>query len=218
MENKLFGASELSTINIERLNKIKQYALYEYQTYMNPSINLPLSFTKVTKTASAHKIAGNKPAVPNIKPHVNILPLEKYLLDKSSSKRFQLNNDVEKCFFICSGVFLDDEKFLNILKQYDYLNVFDEFIRVYIDIDEKYQGNEKRANMHKSMQYAKFIKSNNDKLIKLMAYFYKFHKISKISIIINKLLQICYFNPELYNSYVETDEDIKTNQKTNKIG
>lgn len=213
MENKLFGASELSTINTERLNKIKQYALYEYQTYMNPSINLPLSFTKVIKTASAHKNSRNKTVVPNIKTHLNILPLEKYLLNKSVSKKFQLNNDVEKCFFICSGIFLDDGKFLNILKKYDYLNVFDEFIRVYIDIDEKYQGNEKRANIHKSMQYINFIKSHKNELSEIQKYFSKFYCITDIHLVINKLLQICYFNPELYNSYVETDKDQKTNQK-----
>ncbi len=206
MENKLFGASELSTINTERLVEIKNYALIEYNRYIYR--------TKPHNHTFHHMINYNSKSQIFLNLNSGItLTLENYMEYKANTKDFPLNNDIEKIFFMCNGVFPNDEKFLNILKQYDYLNMFDEFIRVYIDIDEKYRGNEKRANMHKSMQYINFIKSHKKELIEITEYFSRFHCITDIHLVINKLLQICYFNPELYNSYVETDEDKKTNQK-----
>lgn len=211
MNNKLFGANELSTINIERLETIKQYALYEYQKYMNTSTVFPQNFKEVIKKTSLHKkrnycinIANNK---------INIQTLEKYLTYKAGTKVFPLNSDVEKNFFICSGLFPNDEKFLNMLKQYNYLTIFDEFIKNYILLDEKYKDNEKRANMHKSLKYINFIKSYKNELIEIKEYLSYFHCITDINLVINKLLQICYLNPELYNSYVKTNEEKKLTKK-----
>lgn len=217
MENKLFGAYELSTINNERLEYIKQYALYEYQVYMEKIINSPLSITTVIKTASEHRNKRNSYSIPNDYVNLATQTLENYMKYKASAKTIPLNSDVEKIFFMGCGIFPNDEKFLNTLTEHNFLNIFTEFIEIYFYIDEKYKTNEILSNMQKYMQYTKFIKNNKDKLTELKNYFSKFHRITDINLIINKLLQIHYFNPELYNSYVETNEDEKTNQKV-KIG
>lgn len=217
MNNGLFGASELSTINDERLEYIKQYALSKYQIYINKTTNKPRLLKEVVNCTSMSR--KNKEIIykPCHMTYSTQLSLQQYIIYKASSKSFPLNNDVEKIFFMCCGIFPNDEKFLNTLAEHNFLNIFDEFIETYFYIDEKYKNNETLAKMQKYMQYKKLIKVHSNELIELREYFSKFHCINDINLIINKLLQIYYFNLELYNSYTESNEDKKTNQKVNKI-
>lgn len=213
MENKLFGAKELGTINCKRLIEIKNYALYEYNEYMNKIIDSSLNTIKITKPTSDYK---NSPEIARIptKP-VNFVnrTLENRIEYRANTKNFPLNNDVEKIFFMCCGIFPNDEKFLNTLLEHDFLNIFNDFINIYISIDEKYKEKPTLANMQKYRIYLQFIKSYKEELTKIMQYFNKFHCISNIYLIINKLLQISYFNPELYNSYIEINESKKLAKK-----
>lgn len=216
MNNGLFGANELSTIDNERLGYIKQYASYEYKKYTYKFTNPPISVRKVIKTASSNKMCPNTIVIPNTKNNPCQQTLEKYFLYKANTKDFPLNNDVEKIFFMCCGIFPNDDKILNILADHNFLNILDKFIKIYSYIEKKYKDNETLSKMQKYMQYKKLIKVHGNELIKLREYFYKFHCITDISLIINKLLQIYYFNPELYDSYIESNEVEKTNQKVNK--
>lgn len=205
MENKLFGAKELSTINCKRLIEIKNYALYEYNEYMNKIIDSSLNTIKITKPTSDYK---NSPEIARIptKP-VNFVnrTLENRIKYRANTKNFPLNNGVEKIFFMCNGVFPNDEKFLNTLLEHDFLNMLDEFIKTYFYLDEKYKDNETWAKMQKYILYKK--------ILKIKDYFSKFHCITDINLIINKLIQISYFNSELYNSYIEKDKSKKLTKK-----
>lgn len=213
MNNELFGANELSTIDNERLRYIKQYASYEYNKYTYKYNNSPISIRKVTKTASSNKMCPNTTVIPNTENNPSHQTLEKYFLYKANTKDIPLNNDVEKIFFMCCGIFPNDDKFLNTLENHNFLNILDEFIKTYSYIEKKYKDNETLAKMQKYMQYKKLAKNNGNELIKLREYFSKFHCINDISLIINKLLQIYYFNPELYNSYIEINENKKLAKK-----
>ncbi len=210
MEKKIFGASELSTINCERLLEIKNYALYEHSTYMNKIINSPLSITKIRKATLDYNDKQNIFHIPNKYATCAKITLEERMRYKANTKDFPLNNDAEKIFFICNGIFPNDEKFLDTLLEHDFLNMLAEFIESYFYINEKYKDNETLEKMQKYMLYKRLIKDS----IKIQNYFYKFHCINDINLIINKLIQICYFNQELYNSYIRRK---KANQKI-KIG
>lgn len=218
MNNELFGANELSTIDNERLIEIKNYALYEYNKYMDKIINSALNTIKITKPTSDYKNSPKIARIPTKPISLADKTLENHMEYRTNTKNFPLNNGVEKIFFKCNGVFPNDEKFLNTLLEHDFLNILDEFIKTYSYIEKKYKDNETLAKMQKYMQYKKLAKNNGNELIKLREYFSKFHCINDISLIINKLLQIYYFNPELYNSYIEINENKKTSQKVNKIG
>lgn len=182
---------------------------------MNKIITLPLNFTKVIKTASEHKKSPDIIRVPNEDVTIVKQTLENHIEYKASTKDFPLNNDVEKIFFMCNGIFPNDENFLNILAKHNFLSIFDEFIETYSYIGEKYKNNEKLAKMQKCMQYKKLMKVHSNEIVEIQNYFSKFHRITYINLIINKLLQIYYFNPELYNSYINNEN--KKLIKINKI-
>ena len=215
MNNGLFFVEELNTINDNRLKEIKNYALYEHKNYVEKTKPYQCVIHQIVNCHSKSKKEPNK----ILKPMIGLArPLENYIIYKANSKSFPLNNDTEKIFFMCCGIFPNDEKFLNTLAEHDFLNIFDEFIETYFYIDEKYKNNETLSKMQKYMQYKRLMKVCNNQIVEIQNYFSKFHCITDINLIINKLLQIRYFNFELYNSYVTTNEDKKANQKVNKIG
>lgn len=218
MNNELFGANELSKIDNERLIEIKNYALREYNRYMDKILNASLSIRQPINCNSISKKQPKKIYKPNLIKNLNGLTLEQQIEYKANTGKFNLNNDTKKMLFICSGIFPNDEKFLNILLEHNYLIVFDNFINMYIFADKKYKEKPALANMQKYRLYLQFIKFYKDELAKIIKYFNKFYCVTNINLIINKLLQIYYFNPELYNSYIEINENKKTSQKVNKIG
>lgn len=205
MENKLFRTKELDTINYERLIEIKNYALYEYNKYMNKIINSALNTIKITKPTSDYKNSPEIARIPTKPISFADKTLENHIEYRANTKNFPLNNGIEKIFFKCNGVFPNDEKFLNILLEHDFLNMLDEFIKAYFYIDEMYKDNETWSKMQKYVLYKK--------ILKIKDYFSKFHCINDINLIINKLIQISYFNPELYDSYIKKTENKKLAKK-----
>lgn len=205
MNNELFGANELSTIDNERLIEIKNYALYEYNKYMDKIINSALNTIKITKPTSDYKNSPKIARIPTKPISLADKTLENHMEYRANTKNFPLNNGVEKIFFKCNGVFPNDEKFLNTLLEHDFLNMLDEFIKAYFYIDEMYKDNETWFKIQKNVLYKK--------ILKIKDYFSKFHCITDINLIINKLIQISYFNPELYDSYIKKNENKKLAKK-----
>ena len=142
--------------------------------------------------------------------------LEKYIIYIANSPSLDFKNGSEKMFFLCTGVFPDDNKFLNLLVEKNFFNIFDEFVMQYNYIDEKYKDNIKLEMMQKDLQFIKLIKKHNDELTECQKYFYKFHGICRMDIIINKLLYIYCFNQELYDSYKL--DNINKSKLTKKLG
>ncbi len=214
MNNKLFGAYELGMINCDRLKKIKDYALFEYHQYTDRIINVPLSIKQPINNRSLSPKCRDTVYQKNITKILNWQTLEQYIIYRANSQKFKFNMDVEKIYFACSCIFPNDEKFLNILNQHNYLSIFDEFIETYFYIDEKYEANETLAKMQKCMQYKKLMKVHSNEIVQVQNYFSKFHCITDIHLIINKLLQIYYFNFELYNSYIKSNKTKRLTKKS----
>ena len=208
---KICSTKELRQIDSERLEEIKKYAIYENSVYFSKNtrkkstVYEPLNHN--CKSKKEPKIIFKQ--IPNVS-----TTLENYILYKSNSQKIELKNNIEIMYFICNGIFPDDNKFLNLLIEKDFLNIFDEFVTQYSYIDEKYQDNIKLEMLQKDLQFTKLIKKHNDELIECQKYFYKFHGICRMDIIINKLLHIYCFNQELYNSYkLNNIEKLKLTKK-----
>lgn len=172
---------------------------------MDKIINSALNTIKITKPTSDYKNSPKIARIPTKPISLADKTLENHMEYRTNTKNFPLNNGVEKIFFKCNGVFPNDEKFLNTLLEHDFLNMLDEFIKAYFYIDEMYKDNETWFKIQKNVLYKK--------ILKIKDYFSKFHCITDINLIINKLIQISYFNPELYDSYIKKNENKKLAKK-----
>lgn len=205
---KIYGINELSTISKERIIEINKFATYEYQKYINTKTIKKSYYYESVNTNSRNKKTPDKKGNPYI-PYRPFLLLEKTIVYKANSKTYILNNNIEKTLFICNGIFPDDEKFLNNLTKLDLLDTLNDLIQTNIKLENLYPDNERLSNFQKNIFYSNFIKKHTAEIKKLMDYFINFEKITNINIIINKLFQINYFNNELYNSYLEKNENDK---------
>ena len=210
---QLYSLRELKQSNKERLEEIKKSAILENSIYYLKNRHRKMVMCEPIN----HNSSSKKAPTTYFKNLTGFsTTLEKYIIYIANSQSLEFKNGSEKMFFLCNGIFPDDNKFLNLLTANNFFNIFDEFVTQYSYIDEKYQDNIKLEMMQKKLQFIKLTKQHNDELIECYKYFYKFHGICRMDIIINKLLHIYCFNQELYNTYKLNDE--KQQKLTKKLG
>lgn len=202
---KIYSINELKKINEQQIEFIKKYALITYEKFMQKNKKNKNFSYQVINTNSSSKKAPNRKFLPDSANYYSPYTLEDNLIYKTSTVSCPLVKDNEKMLFICICLFNNDEYFLNILSEHNYLKILNELIQNYNYFDEKYHYKTELCDFQKKIFFNKFIRQYNDELMELQKYFYDYHKITNLYFIINKLFQINYFNNELYEQYIQTN-------------
>lgn len=197
----LHNVISLKQIDENRLNELRQYAIYEHENYLVKIRNKKL----ICYTNLKHDLRFNSTNRVFEPLNKTIYGIQNYMYSKVNIKDYKISNETEKNYFLCNSIFPNDEQFLNLLVQKNFLNIFNEFLTTYTFIEEKYHDNPKLEFMQKFMQIEKLIKKHNDEIVDCYKYFHKFHGINNLEIILNKLLQIYSLNFKLYNSYIDNE-------------
>lgn len=195
---EIYGVKNLEKINTERLTEINKISFYENKIYEEKNLpNAPFFFDQTIRS-------------------YNIL--EDRIKYKASSKTYSFQNDIEKTIFICNAIFLDNKRFLDSLYKCNTLNLLSEIVKFNNYLEERYEDKPSLIKLQKNNFYRSIIVKNKEQLKNTINYFYKFHKVSDLNVIVNKLSQIIYFDNEFYNTYINDieNEQSKTISKVKK--
>ena len=211
----IISSNDLKKLDKDKINQIKKYAYIEHQKFMDKRIQdinyeYNVYYTAMTQPKKLPKKSLSKII------YNPYLYLEAKILYEANKTAFPFKELNEKNLFICSGIFPDDESFLERLKKSNYFDFFAEIVDTINYFDKKYENDEKQINFQKIMYFNKLKKQNENQINLISKYFFDNHKITDINIVLNKLIQLSFFNPELYNEYRESQAP-KENKKVLKI-
>ena len=194
---EIYGTKTLEKISDERIKELNKISVYEYKTFMNK-----------------HE---NKSFIPDTTYRDNNV-LEQKIKYRANCRTYSFRDDAEKTIFVCSAVFMNNKRFLDSLYKCNTLNLLIEIVKFNNYLEERYKDKPNLINIQKNNFYRSVIIKNKEQLKNTIKYFYKFHKVTDLNIIVNKLSQIIYFDNEFYNTYINDieNEQNKTISKVKK--
>lgn len=204
----LYLKKDYELVGIERINEIKEKARKENALYYekdalkfyNNSINTNFLFPNKV----FHQRSGRGK-------YFTTLPQNSPLINKISylahiSSKHNLKNDIEKSIFETNGIFSDDEKFINIINKSHNAEYLENLINDITKFDQ--YNDEKKENIIKNIYLRNNIMKNKMEINSLLSYFNEYYYINSYEIIVNRLLQIYYFNKELYDTNMNKKEKL----------